>query len=71
IIDIKQTAGHVDIKVKMPVAEMIGIASDIRSATEGRGNFSMIDQSFERIPPSIQPIVIKKIRDRKGLAENE
>lgn len=71
IIDIKQTIGHIDIKVKMPVAEMIGLASDIRSATEGRGNFSMIDQSFEKIPPSIQPIVIKKIRDRKGLAENE
>lgn len=71
IIDIKQNPGHIEIKVKMPVAEMIGIASDLRSATEGRGTFSMIDQTFERVPPSIQPIVIKKIRDRKGMAENE
>jgi elongation factor G len=55
----------------MPVAEMIGIASTIRSATEGRGTFSMIDQAFERVPPGIQPAVIKKIRDRKGMAENE
>jgi len=71
IIDIQQGSGYVTIKVKMPVAEMIGLASDIRSITEGRGTFSMIDQSYERVPPNLQPIIIKKIRDRKGLAENE
>jgi len=70
ILDIKQQA-HMEIKVKMPVAEMIGLASDLRSCTEGRGNFSMIDQEFERVPPNIQRDVVKKIRDRKGLAENE
>jgi len=71
IIDIEQGAGHVEIKVKLPVAEMIGMASDLRSATEGRGNFNMVDQSFERVPPSLQPEVIKKIRGRKGLKDNE
>ncbi|MDP2926296.1 MAG: elongation factor EF-2 [Nanoarchaeota archaeon] len=71
IIDIEQGAGHVTVKVKMPVAAMIGIASDLRSATEGRGTFSMIDQSFERVPQSIQPEVIRSIRQRKGLADNE
>ena len=71
IIDIQQTLGHVTIKVKLPVAEMIGLASDVRSTTEGRGNFSMIDQSFERVPPGLQPAVVKSIRDRKGMAENE
>ena len=71
ILDIRQTSGHVDIQTKLPVAEMIGLASDLRSATEGRGNFSMIDQSFERVPPNLQQEVIRNIRDRKGLAENE
>ncbi|MEN9626248.1 MAG: hypothetical protein RL557_576 [archaeon] len=71
IIDIQQTSGHVTIKVKLPVAEMIGLASDLRSETEGRGNFSMIDQSFERVPPGLQPNVVRSIRNRKGLAENE
>ncbi len=68
IIDIEQGSGHVIIKVKLPVAEMIGLASDVRSSTEGRGTFSMIDQSFERVPPNLQPEVIRKIRQRKGLA---
>ena len=71
IIDIEQGAGHVVLKVKLPVAEMIGIASDIRSATEGRGTFSMVDQSFERVPANLQPEVVRKIRNRKGLKENE
>jgi len=71
ILNIEQGAGFFSMKVKLPVAEMIGLSNDLRSASEGRGNFSMIDQTFERVPPNIQPEVIKKIRDRKGLAENE
>jgi elongation factor 2 len=71
VIDIEQGAGHVIIKTKLPVAEMIGLASDIRSGTEGRGTFSMVDQTFEKVPPNLQPQIIKQIRDRKGLAENE
>ncbi len=71
IINIEQSAGFVEIKVKLPVSEMLGLASDVRSATEGRGNFSMVDQSFEKVPVNLQPEVVKRIRDRKGLKENE
>ena len=71
VIDIEQSAGFVAIKTKLPVAEMIGLASEIRSATEGRGTFSMVDQTFERVPQNLQPGVVKKIRQRKGLKENE
>ena len=59
------------IKAKLPVAEMIGWSNDLRSATEGRGVSSLYDQLFERVPQGIQAEVIKKIRDRKGLAENQ
>ncbi len=71
IINIDQKTGHFAMKVKLPVAEIIGLASDVRSASEGRGNFSMIDQIFERVPPNIQPEVIRNLRGRKGLKENE
>jgi len=30
-----------------------------------------LDQLFEKIPMSVQGDVIRKIRDRKGLAENQ
>ena len=71
VLDIEQGAGHVTIKAKLPVAEMIGWSSDLRSATEGRGTSSLLDQQFEKIPSSLQDDVIRKIRDRKGLAENQ
>tara|TARA_B100001971_G_scaffold109888_1_gene100969 strand:- start:36 stop:902 length:867 start_codon:yes stop_codon:yes gene_type:complete len=71
VIDIEQTAGQVAVKAKMPVAEMIGMSSDIRSSTEGRGGFSMVDQNFEKVPTQLQAEIVKGVRQRKGLADNE
>jgi len=71
LLDMNQEAGTMILEAKIPVAEMIGWASDFRSATEGRGVSSLRDQSFERMPASLQPDVIKSIRDRKGLSENQ
>jgi len=71
MLDMTQEMGMTQIKAKIPVAEMIGWSSDLRSATEGRGTSSLLDQQFEKIPPLLQADVIRKIRDRKGLAENQ
>jgi len=71
LINVEQNPAQVEIKAKMPVAEMIGLASELRSATEGRGSFSMVDQEFEKMPASVQVNVVKQIRDRKGMAANE
>ena len=71
MLDMTQEGGASQIKAKIPVAEMIGWSSDLRSATEGRGTSSLLDQQFEKIPPLLQGDVIRKIRDRKGLAENQ
>jgi elongation factor 2 len=71
LIEVKQESGTSEVKAKLPVAEMIGWSNDLRSATEGRGISSLTDQLFERIPTNLQADVIKKIRSRKGLAENQ
>ncbi|MCX6750675.1 MAG: elongation factor EF-2, partial [Candidatus Pacearchaeota archaeon] len=71
LLDMTQEMGLAQIKAKIPVAEMIGWSSDLRSATEGRGTSSLMDQQFEKIPSLLQEDVIRKIRDRKGLAENQ
>ena len=71
LIDVGQEGSTASITAKLPVAEMIGWSSDLRSATEGRGISSLKDQLFEPIPRDMQPNVIRKIRDRKGLAENQ
>jgi len=71
MLDVRQDEGGVTIKAKLPVSEMIGWSSDLRSATEGRGVTSLIDQVFEKMPNEIQIQTIRKIRERKGLSENQ
>jgi len=56
-------------KAKMPVGEMIGWSSALRSATGGRGNSSLMDQMFERLPSELQEKIVKQIKDRKGLTD--
>ncbi len=70
-LNVNQEGSNAEIETKLPVAEMLGWSNDLRSATEGRGSSSLKDQLFERIPASIQNDIIKKIRSRKGLAENQ
>ena len=71
MIDMSQEGTISKVKAKLPVAEMLGWSNDLRSATEGRGVSSILEQAFERIPTNMQADVIKKIRSRKGLAENQ
>ncbi len=71
LLDVQQEGIDVVIRSKIPVSEMIGWSSDLRSATEGRGVSSLADQQFQKLPRELQDNVIRKIRDRKGLAENQ
>lgn len=41
------------IDAKVPLGEMFGYASQIRSATAGRGTFTMEPLSYERVPDQI------------------
>ena len=50
-----------------PVGEMIGFASDIRSATEGRASWNTENAGFEVMSDSLQREKIMEIRERKGM----
>jgi len=71
LVDVEQDASGVTIRGEIPVQEMIGWTSDLRSATEGRGVSSLVSQSFKKLPGELQQKTIRQIRDRKGLAENQ
>ncbi len=68
LLEMVQEEGSVTVKAKLPVAEMIGLTSLLRSATGGRGNFYIVDQMFEKVPVDLQAKVIQQIRTRKGLS---
>ena len=46
------------IDAKVPLAEMFGYSSEIRSATAGRGNFTMEPLSYEKIPEQISRKIV-------------
>ena len=71
LLEVKQEETETTVKAKIPVGEMIGWSNDLRSATEGRGVSSLYDQLFEKVPQGLQADIIRKIRERKGLAENQ
>ncbi|MGM0590572.1 MAG: elongation factor EF-2 [Halobacteriota archaeon] len=50
-----------------PVEEMIGFASDIRSATEGRASWNTENAGFRVLVDNLQTEKIMEIRERKGL----
>ncbi len=71
LVDVQQDASGVTIRGELPVSEMIGWTSDLRSTTEGRGVSSLVSQSFKPLPREFQDKIIAQIRERKGLAENQ
>ena len=68
LINMEQEDAGLVVTCKLPVAEMFGLSSELRSATGGRGVFSVIDQVFERLPFELQDKVIKQIKQRKGMS---
>ena len=42
----------------VPLAEMFGYATDLRSRTHGRGNYSMFFEKYEQVPKSVQEKVL-------------
>ena len=67
LLDMQQEGASLVVKAKLPVGEMFGLTSDLRSATEGRGHFYVSDQIFEKLPAELQGKVSENIRSRKGL----
>jgi elongation factor G len=52
--------GNVIVRSVVPLANMFGYATDLRSNTQGRGTFSMEFQKYEQVPKNIEDEIIEK-----------
>ena len=46
------------VRAKVPLAEMFGYSTDLRSATQGRGNYSMFFEEYKPTPKNVQEKVL-------------
>ena len=46
------------VRAHVPLSEMFGYSTDLRSRTQGRGNYSMFFESYKPVPKSVQEKVL-------------
>ncbi len=59
-MEIIEGTGIQKIRATVPLAEMFGYATDIRSKTQGRGTFSMEFSKYEQVPKNVEEEIISK-----------
>jgi elongation factor G len=73
--DINSRRGHIEgmddigggkmIRGFVPLAEMFGYSTDLRSETQGRANYSMFFERYEQVPKSVQEKVLADSKKEK------
>ena len=54
--------GAQSIKAFVPLAEMFGYSTDLRSKTQGRGNYSMEISYYDEVPKNISEAIVAKLK---------
>ncbi|MEQ8719448.1 MAG: elongation factor G [Acidimicrobiales bacterium] len=58
----EQRSGNQVITALVPLSEMFGYATDLRSRTQGRANYTMQFDSYQQAPGSVQEEIVARIR---------
>ncbi len=60
VIGTEIDTGYVVVEVEVPLSEMFGYSTDLRSATQGKGEFAMEFSRYAQVPRQIQDELIKE-----------
>ena len=58
VVNTENLTGSVEITAMVPLSEMFGYATDLRSCTQGRANYTMEPSHFSQVPKGIQEDII-------------
>lgn len=60
ILGTESRSGYAVITSEVPLSEMFGYSNDLRSATQGKGSFSMEFLKYQKLPSRFQEEIVKK-----------
>lgn len=58
--------GYAIIEAEVPLSEMFGYSTDLRSATQGKGEFTMEFAKYSIVPRNVQEDMVKKHQEKKA-----
>ncbi len=65
LIGTTEDSGFVRIECEVPLAEMFGYATTLRSATQGKAEFSMEFHRYAGAPRDLQEQLVKKYQEKR------
>jgi elongation factor G len=66
IVNSSTNEGYAVIEAEVPLNEMFGYSTDLRSATQGKGEFTMEFLKYSPVPRNVQDEMIKKHQEKKA-----
>jgi elongation factor G len=65
IINTTSFEGNVVVEAEVPLTEMFGYSTDLRSGTKGKGEFSMEFAKYAQVPRNVQEELVKKYQAKR------
>jgi elongation factor G len=66
ILNSATNEGYAIIEAEVPLTEMFGYSTDLRSATQGKGEYTMEFLKYSQVPRNVQDEMVKKYQEKKA-----